>query len=81
MTLIQHNVKFAWTLFHQAAFVTLKGTFIQAPILHYSGPSKHYIVYTDVLDDTYRAQLYQEHDGQELPVAFLSLTFMDIQCK
>ena len=30
------------------AFIALKGALIQAPILHYPDPSKHYIVYMDV---------------------------------
>ena len=40
-----------------------------------------YIVYTDALDDAFGAQLSQEHDGQELSVAFFSCTFTDIQQK
>ena len=55
--------------------------FLQAPILHYPDPSKIYIVYTDASDDGCGAQLSQEHDGQELPVAFLSHTFTDSQWK
>ena len=54
---------------------------IEAPILYYTDPSKHYIVYTDASDDACGAQLSQEHDGQELPVAFLSHTFTDTQWK
>ena len=38
-------------------------------------PSKRYIVYTDTSDDACRAQLMQEHDGTEFPIAFLSHTF------
>ena len=54
---------------------------LEAPILHYPDPSKYYIVYTDASDDAYGAQLLQEHDGQELPAAFLSHTFTDTQWK
>ena len=35
----------------------------------------------DVSADACRAQMSQEHDGQELPVAFLSHTLTDIQWK
>ena len=42
---------------------------------------KHYIVYTDGSDDACGAQLSQEYDGQENPVAFLSHTFTDTQWK
>ena len=38
-------------------------------------------MYTDASDDASGAQLSQEHDGQELPVAFLSHTFTDTQWK
>ena len=64
---------------HLTAFNTLKSALLEAPILHYPDPSKCYIVYTDASDDACRAQLSQEHDGQELLVAFLSHTFTDTQ--
>ena len=70
--LTRQQVKFEWTLEHQAAFEHLKNTIVQAPILHYPNPNKTYIVYTDASDDACRAQLSQEHDGTEFPVAFLS---------
>ena len=38
-------------------------------------------MYTDASDDACRAQLSQEHDGTEFPVAFLSHTFSETQCK
>ena len=81
MTLMCHNAKFDWTLIHQAAFITLKGVFIQAPIFHYPDPLKCYIAYTDAFDDACGAQLSQEHNGQELPVTFPSHTLMDTQCR
>ena len=59
----------------------LKDSIIQAPILHYPNPSKRYIVYKDASDDTCRAQLTQEHDGTEFPIAFLSHTFLETQRK
>ena len=55
----------------------LKDSFIQAPILFYPHPRKRYIVYSDASDDTCRAQLTQEHDGIEFPIAFLSHTFLE----
>ena len=38
-------------------------------------------MYTDASDDACGAQLSQEQDGQELPLAFLSYTFTDTQHK
>ena len=67
--------KFEWTPGHQEAFMKLKDSIIQAPILHYPNPSKRYIVYTDTSDDACRAQLTQEHDGMKFPIAFQSHTF------
>ena len=40
-------------------------------------PAKKYIVYMDASDDVCGAQLSHEHDGTELPVAFLSHTFTE----
>ena len=78
--LTRQQVKFDWTPEHHEAFLNLKEAIAQAPILHYPNPNKTYIVYTDASDDTCRAQLSQEHNGTEFPVAFLSHTFMETQC-
>ena len=61
--------------------MTLKESVIQAPILCYRNPTKHYIVYTDTSDNAHGAQLSQEHNGTEFPIAFLLHAFMDTQCK
>ena len=58
-----------------------KNAVIQAPILHYPDPAKGCIVYTDALDDAFRTQMSQEHDGMEFPIAFHSHTFTDTQKK
>ena len=79
--LTRQQVKFEWTPEHQEAFMKLKDSIIQAPILHYPNPSKRYIVYTDASDDACRTQLTQEHDGTEFPIAFLSHTFLETQRK
>ena len=66
---------------HHTAFLHLKEAIIQAPILHYPDPDKKYIVYTDASDNACGAQLSQEHDGTEFPIAFLSHTFAETQRK
>ena len=81
ISLTHHDAKFAWISSHLISFNTPKSTLLEAPILHYPDPSNHYIVYTDASDDACGAQLSQEHDSQELPVAFLSHTFKDSQWK
>ena len=79
--LIRQQVKFDWTPEDHAAFLQLKEAIIQAPILHYPSPNKKYIVYTDASDDACGAQLSQEHNRTEFPVAFLLHTFMETQWK
>ena len=79
--LTHHDVKFAWTSSHLRVFNTFKGSLLEAPLLNYPDPSKHYIVYRDASDDPCGDRLSQEHDGQELPVAFLSHIFTDTKQK
>ena len=79
--LTRQQVKFDWTLEHLEAFIHLKEAIVQAPILHYPSPNKTYIIYTDASDNACGAQLSQEHDGTKFPVAFLSHTFTETQCK
>ena len=58
LTLLTHQqAKFEWTPTHHNAFLILKESIIQAPILHYPDPMKQYIVYTDELDDACGAKL------------------------
>ena len=47
----------------------------------YPNPKKDYIIYTDASGDACGAQLSQEHDGTEFPIAFLSHMFIDTQWK
>ena len=75
--LTRQQVKFDWTPEHHATFLHLKWAIVQAPILHYPNTNKKYIVYTDASNDACGAQLTQEYNGTEFPVAFLSHTFME----
>ena len=82
MTCLTHQqATFAYTLTQHNTFLTLKESVIEAPILWYPDPNKRYIVYTDASDDACGAQLSQEHDRTEFPIAFLSHTFSDTQRK
>ena len=68
LTLLTHQqAKYEWTPAHHNALLTLKESVIQVPILCCPNPMKHYIVYTDTLDDACGSQLSQEHDGTEFP--------------
>ena len=66
---------------HHTALLHLKEAIIWAPILCYPDPDKRYIVYTDTSDNACRAQLSQEHNGVEFPIAFLSHMFTETQRK
>ena len=79
--LTRQQVKFDWTLAHHAAFLHLKEAIVQATIPHNPNPTKKYIVYTDASDDACGAQLPQEQNRTEFPVAFLLHTFMETQQK
>ena len=79
--LTRQQVKFELTPAHHEAFLKLKDSIIQAPILQYPNSNKRYIVYTDASDDACRVQLSQEHDGTDFPIAFLSHTFTETQRK
>ena len=82
LTLVTHQqVKFDWTPTHHEAFLKLKASIIEAPILHYPDPNKKYIVYTNASDDACAVQLSQEHDGTEFLIAFLSHTSLETQGK
>ena len=82
LTLLTHQqVKFDWTAIHHTAFLNLKEAIIQAPILHYPDPNKKNIIHTDTSDDACGAQLLQEHNGTEYPIAFLLHTFIETQRK
>ena len=70
---------FDWTPTHHNAFLTLKESVTQAPILQYPDPNRRYIVYTNASDDACGAQSSQEHNRTEFPIAFLSHTFSDIK--
>ena len=75
------QVKFDWTAIHHTTFLNLREAMIQAPILCYPDPNKKYIIYTDASYDACGAQLLQEHNGTEFPIAFLLHTFTETQRK
>ena len=75
------QVKFDWTPTHNEAFLYLKESITQASISCYPDTNKRYIAYTDTSDDACRAQLSQEHDGTEFPIAFVSHTVLETQRK
>ena len=75
------KAKFECTPIHHTAFLMLKESVTQAPIVCYLDPTQWYIAHTDASNDACGAQLSQEHDGMEFTIAFLLHTFMDTQRK
>ena len=69
--LTSHRAKFKWTPVQHTAFLMLKIAVTQAPILCYPETAKRYIVYKDASDNACGAQLWQEHNGREFPIALL----------
>ena len=70
LALLTHQkAKLEWTPIHHTAFLTLKESVTQAPILQYLDPTKQHIVYTAASDDACGAQLSQEYSGTEFPFA------------
>ena len=73
LTLLTHQqAKFEWTSIQHNAFLTLKESIIQAPILNYPNLMKCYMIYKDASDDACRVKLSQEHDDKDS----LSLTYI-----
>ena len=79
--LTRQQVKFEWTPEHQEAFMKLKDSIIQAPILRHPNSSKGYIVYTDASGNACGAQLTQEHNGTEISNCLLVSHFLETQRK
>ena len=79
--LTRQQVKFEWTSVHHNALLHLKEAIVQAPILHYPNSNKKYVVYTNASGNACGAQLSQEHDGTEFPIAFLLHTFTETERK
>ena len=63
------------------SLLDIKNLVTQVPIFHYPDLAKQYIICTDASDDACGAQLSQEHDGTEFPIAYLSHNFTDTQRK
>ena len=70
------QVKFDWTPTHHEAFLYLKESITQAPIVHYPDPSKRYIVYTDASDDACGVQLSRNMMVQNFQLPFSDTLFL-----
>ena len=81
LTMLTWQVKFEWTPIPHTVFLHWKEAIIQELVLHYPDPDKKYIVYTDASINACGAQLSQEHDGMEFPIAFLLHMFTETQRK
>ena len=68
LTLLTHQqTKYEWTPTHHNAFLILKESVIQAPILHYADLKKCYIVYTDASDDALEPNFPRNMMAQNFP--------------
>ena len=73
-------MKFAWTSDQHTAFNTLKSALLEAPMLHQTDPSKHYIVYTDASDDSHGLSCHSNMMAKNFLLHF-SPTLRDTQWK
>ena len=80
--LTRQQVKFDWKREHQAAFRTSEKTPLSRHQFYITPTPTKLTLYTlDASDDACGAQLSQEHNGTEFPIAFLSHTFSETQHK
>jgi RNase H-like domain found in reverse transcriptase/Reverse transcriptase (RNA-dependent DNA polymerase) len=78
--LLQKDTKFDWNNQCQEAFETLKGRFLQEPMLMMPDHSKPFQIKSDTSKYTSGAVLTQtDINGDRHPVAFLSKTFTDME--
>jgi RNase H-like domain found in reverse transcriptase len=80
--LLQKDTKFDWNDQCQEAFKTLKGRFLQEPVLMMPDHSKPFQIESDASKYASGAVLTQtDINGDRHPVAFLSKTFTDMECQ
>ena len=73
LTLLQKKgIEFTWTPEAEKAFLKLKQTMRQGPILKYPDFSKPFVVATDASNIGIGSVLAQVHNGQEFPIAYNS---------
>jgi RNase H-like domain found in reverse transcriptase len=79
---LQKDTKFDWNNQCQEAFETLKGRFLQEPMLMMPDHSKPFQIKSDASKYASGAVLTQtDINGDRHPVAFLSKTFTDMECR
>jgi RNase H-like domain found in reverse transcriptase len=80
--LLRKDTKFDWNDQCQEAFKTLKRRFLQEPMLMMPDHSKPFQIKSDASKYASRAVLTQtDINGDRHPVAFLSKTFTDTECR
>jgi RNase H-like domain found in reverse transcriptase len=80
--LLRKDTKFDWNDQCQEAFETLKGRFLQEPVLMMPDHSKPFQIEFDASKYASGAVLTQtDINGDRHPVAFLSKTFTDMECR
>ena len=83
--LTRKDIKFEWSNDCQVGFDYLKYCLIKDRVLKYPDPNKRYVIFRDASDQAAAilTQEYPDADGKitELPVAYLSAQFTDIQFK
>ena len=78
------ETKFVWSEDCQVGFSYLKTCLTESPMLQYPNSQNKYGVFTDASDQAAAAVLTQEYtcddnESREMPIAYLSAQFSDIQ--
>ncbi|XP_040195270.1 LOW QUALITY PROTEIN: uncharacterized protein LOC120928229 [Rana temporaria] len=68
----RESIQEEWTDQCEKAFLQLKGSLTQAPVLAYADPAKPYELHVDASREGLGGVLYQEYDGLLRPVAYVS---------
>ena len=68
----RESIQEEWTDQCERAFLQLKGSLTQAPVLAYADPAKPYELHVDASREGLGGVLYQEYDGLLRPVAYVS---------
>ena len=81
LTLKDKPNKVEWTEVHEKAFQEIKDLLCSAPILQMPDCSKPFILQVDACDEGIGAALFQEVDGEMLPIGYASRKLLDREKK
>ena len=76
-SLLKKGIPFHWYQVAQDSFDALKGTLIRASLMYSPNDQNNYFMYLVIADKTIGMVLFQEEDGIEHPIYYLSCNLND----